>query len=606
MILLKFSSSTKAKTYEKKLTRLKFYKKQTSIKDLFLMNNYLFVFTINESVDNELGFCLLTYSNSGCELVPYNRQIFEITKIRYKEFYEKCIPLENFATSEVQLCSLYFELLNGSKYYSFIGENAEEYAKSLVSYQYSINDILFNEISNIDELKEWIGRASSKKKVRNLIINRNADFVNDNFLAELDTTFSNPFINYIITCDTNSTLPDCFKKIYVNYKKEIKVSPDKAVNTIRGIKDNNTHTIIIEGFLGKKLQTSIGMELRKKNNCKIQLILSGTTREITESAFENCNCLINVKLGNTIKVIKRRAFSGCKNLTNITLPKHLTIIHEEAFYLCFNLVSLELPSSIRSINRAAFAGCENIINFSIPAEANLKSIDEFVFHGCRALKTIELPDKIKILKKSSFADCQALNNIKLPKQLCRIETLAFNKCYRLKEIIIPDNTHHIERSVFVGCKNLKMISLSPVLTLDLFELQSCCSHTKIIQRTLDAQKSISLIRHLDIGTYIIPIKGNLNIKQQKLLGNSIRKLNENIKIYLFFDGITSLQANVFSDCNAIYGLEFTNSIKSLTPSALTNCKNIREMYIPSLNSCETDIERLINLIGHQVKITINL
>ena len=115
--------------------------------------------------------------HSGCELVPYNRQIFEITKIRYKEFYEKCIPLENFTTSEVQLCSLYFELLNGSKYYSFIGENAEEYAKSLVSYQYSINDILFNEISNIDDLKEWIGRASSKKKVRNLIINRNADFV---------------------------------------------------------------------------------------------------------------------------------------------------------------------------------------------------------------------------------------------------------------------------------------------------------------------------------------------------------------------------------------------------------------------------------------------
>ncbi len=525
MILLKFPSSTKAKNYEKKLTRLKFYKKQTSIKELFLMNNYLFVFTLNESVDNELGFCLLTYSNSGCELVPYNRQIFEITKIRYKEFYEKCIPLENFITSEVQLCSLYFELLNGSRYYSFIGENAEEYAKSLVSYQYSINDILinictiipssgFNEISNIEELKEWIGRASSKKKVRNLIINRNANFVNDNFLSELDTTFSNPFINYIIICDTNFNLPDYFKKIYVNYKKEIKVSADKAVNTIRAIKDNNTHTIRIDGFLGKQLQNSIGIELRQKHNCKIQLILSGNTREIVESAFENCNCLINVKLGNTITVIKRRAFAGCKNLTNITLPKHLTIIHEEAFYLCFNLVSLELPSSIRSINRAAFAGCENITNFTIPAEANLKSIDEFVFHGCRALKTIELPDKIKILKKSSFADCQALNNIKLPKQLCRIETFAFNKCYGLKEIIIPDNTHHIERSVFVGCKNLKMISLSPVLTLDLFELQSCCSHTKIIQRTLDAQKSISLIRHLDSKRKI-----NLRIQSSKVKVN---------------------------------------------------------------------------------------
>ncbi len=56
-------------------------------------------------------------------------------------------------------------------------------------------------------------------------------------------------------------------------------------------------------------------------------------------------------------------------------------------------------------------------------------------------------------------------------------------------------------------------------------------------------------------------------------------------------------------------LRFTGkaqSIISLTPSALTNCKYIREMYIPSLNSCDTDIEKLVNLIGHQVKITINL
>lgn len=209
MLLFKFDSCEQAGKYENQLSVLNNSQKFKFIQELFCIKNFLCVITDGSKAEKnyDLGLSKFAVSDS--------RIIFELTKIRYKEFYSKCIPLQNFSSSEKMICTITSKLKDGLNYYAFIGNAANEYVHSLAAHQYTINDILFTEPSCIDDINEWTKRAESKEKVRNIIINCNADFVTDSLLHDLPIKYLNPFINFIVTSNSDIDLLSCYKKVYV-------------------------------------------------------------------------------------------------------------------------------------------------------------------------------------------------------------------------------------------------------------------------------------------------------------------------------------------------------------------------------------------------------
>ena len=100
------------------------------------------------------------------------------------------------------------------------------------------------------------------------------------------------------------------------------------------------------------------------------------------------------------------------------------------------------------------------------------------------------------------------------------------------------------------------------------------------------------------GTIVDPVqgiyKGDILIRDGK-----IAKIADKIEQ-------TELKEECFMNCDAIVSIQFSDKLCSFQPSSLRNCKNLVEITIPSVTKCSVDIESLIEEIGHQIKIIINL
>lgn len=128
---------------------------------------------------------------------------------------------------------------------------------------------------------------------------------------------------------------------------------------------------------------------------------------------------------------------------------------------------------------------------------------------------------------------------------------------------------------------------------------------KIQEISLKVNEAIDLIGSLDAeNNYIIEITENINRELITKLGNVIRHSNARIKLILSEQ--TELEEECFMNCDAIVSIQFSDKLCSFQPSSLRNCKNLVEITIPSVTKCSVDIESLIEEIGHQIKIIINL
>ena len=115
------------------------------------------------------------------------------------------------------------------------------------------------------------------------------------------------------------------------------------------------------------------------------LSIPNSVTKIESYVFYSCNFLNSVDLGNSVTSIGQYAFARCfmdsitipesvttiekgafreNSLKEITLPNSVTNIGEEAFGYCYPLISVSIGNNVTNIGKKAFIYCYNMTSFT--------------------------------------------------------------------------------------------------------------------------------------------------------------------------------------------------------------------------------------------------
>ncbi|MBD9055729.1 MAG: leucine-rich repeat domain-containing protein [Eubacterium ventriosum] len=286
------------------------------------------------------------------------------------------------------------------------------------------------------------------------------------------------------------------------------------------------------------------------------------------SAFSYNKNITSVKIADGITSIVRDAFYGCDNLTNVVIPDSVTSIGTDAFWYC-SLKSLTIPSSVTSIGNEAFHDAfyttideayfgwgfrsyiqksKLINNSKLKPDGNefygailydyekdgMYINDDTVIKADMDILEAYIPYGIKSIGGGAFMFCKKLKSFVLPNSVTNIGSYAFEGCVNLSEIIIPNSVTSIGENAFYGCyiHRNKIINNSNLKTED--------------------NSSFFGARLCDY------IEGGLYIAD-----NSVVYANKNIRSAIIPDGITNVEAYVFTGCYSLTYLTIPSSVTNI-------------------------------------------
>lgn len=368
------------------------------------------------------------------------------------------------------------------------------------------------------------------------------------------------------------------------------------------------------------------------SNSKVHPIIKAIAEDIYRMLEINdgvlMKFLINVKdvdIPNGIKVIGKSCFFDKKGIISLKLPKTLTHIESKAFRNCINLERVEFTCNDVTISDDAFKNCTtlkyitledgstyelkglprrnnearpeliNIIhsqvlnNFFISGTTLIKYrgneervvvpegitiIGERAFAKNEVVGRIVLPDTIKEIHDEAFADCLLLQTINLQEGLEKICLSAFENCVKLISVTIPQSLTIIEKSVFNRCKNLNEI----IFGKDIKEIKDQafygCSSLKnvIFPEKLESIGDMVFYKCLALKEIILP-------KSLLELGNNVFTLS-GLKHAVVNCNLKKCGMDVFSQCNKLQKLSFSEEVKTIGDKFAFNCPSLKYVELP--------------------------
>lgn len=443
-------------------------------------------------------------------------------------------------------------------------------------------------------------------------------FYKDSDFLYLDAAYNNRWLTYpelrTIWDEYHAQHPEAlevWKNIFPGLSEPPERDPSGLDYEVNG--DGKTCTItdmgvcrevdlVIPEYVGGYQVTAIGEEAFMFENFA-SVVMPDSVVSIGKSAFERCHELRSVKLSSNLETIGSNAFSGCKSLEDIVIPESVTTMEVGAFYdcesikqivipdgvtkiatctfyRCNNLASVTIPDSVTSIGGSAFFGCDSLTEVVIPE--GLTYLGEGAFNGCKNLKKVNIPDGVTTIENATFVGCVSLESIRIPEGVTSIGWSAFERCASLKKIVIPDNVTILDRQAFADCTGLVDLYIGKgVGEIDFTTFQNCSNLTTLTvstENTVYHSESGCLIKTAEKRLVraalnaVVPGDGSvLHIGQRAFCG-----LTELRQITLP-EGIESIAANAFADCEELEYIYLPVSLKSLS-IAFDGCKALEVIH----------------------------
>ncbi len=264
-------------------------------------------------------------------------------------------------------------------------------------------------------------------------------------------------------------------------------------------------------------------------------------KRIGAAAFAGCGKLKKIIIPGSVVEIGHDAFLECESLESVVLKKGVVSIGDKAFEKCGSLKSVTIPEGVEEIHDSAFQACSSLTEATIPEE--VKFIGEYAFFGCD-IKEITIPKGTRI-NRAAFFYCQNLKKVSLPEGMESIPACAFEGCKSLTGITIPDSVKEIGYCAFLGCESLENISFPEGLT------------------TVDGDAFFNTAyfnseKNRDGGVLYI---GNILVRA---------KTDEVSGVYDIRNGVTSISAHAFEDCEDLTGVVIPDSVMSIGEDAFFN------------------------------------
>ena len=277
-------------------------------------------------------------------------------------------------------------------------------------------------------------------------------------------------------------------------------------------------------------------------------------KSIRPGAFWNCGGLSSVTIPNSVTSIEGSAFYGCTGLTSITIPNSVTSIGGSAFKGCTGLTSITIPNSVTEIGGFAFESCTGLTNIVIPD--SVTSIGEYTFFGCSSLSSVTIPSSVTSIKRYAFDGCSSLKSVTIPNSVTSIGVSAFSNCTGLTSVTIPNSVTSIGSNAFYNCSGLKSVTLE------------------------DGDKDLIFSNPEE--HYNNPLN-TLYIGRNTRVGtNSTKRFkNENIKVLIIGDSVTSIEDSTFAGCSRLNSVTIGNSVRKIGKLSFSGCSALSSVTIPN-------------------------
>ena len=234
--------------------------------------------------------------------------------------------------------------------------------------------------------------------------------------------------------------------------------------------------------------------------------------------------------------VERSPFIGSEYIVDVVIEEGVTNLSSCAFANCKNLATVALPKSLTSIGNCTFMGCSDIKDIKITA--NVATIGEGVFDGCEKLESITIPASLTLFGE-----------------------YAFDGCYGLKDVYYEGEQEQWNNISGKGY---------------LEELTGAVIHFAVEKGDCGAEG--------DNVTYIIYDDGKLvisgNGKMAAYSQTTAPFKSKNISRAVIDDGVKSIGAHTFYDCENITSVIIPETVTTIGDSAFGNCYILENVTIP--------------------------
>lgn len=305
------------------------------------------------------------------------------------------------------------------------------------------------------------------------------------------------------------------------------------------------------------------------NYAKVEKIIFGDIKNISEGMFRNCTKLTEVVIPDTVESIAPYAFYYCSNAEDITLPSNITSLPEYCFSYS-GVVNINLDNIV-SIGDYCFNRCNRLKSVTAP---NVKTIGRYAFQTCQALASVSFP-MVTSLPTHVFDTCPYLTDIDIP-NLAIIGDYAFANCTALKDFDLSNPTIiNIGNYAFRNTR-FESVTIYPDKTYGQYCFTSC-AHLKSVTIDRDAEL-VPWGAFSNCGS-LSSINFESGCKVNTISANAFRNCDGITRIVIP-PSVKLVSSWAFDDCSNLTQVVLSKNVAELGQSAFDNCSKLEYLVIP--------------------------
>ena len=380
--------------------------------------------------------------------------------------------------------------------------------------------------------------------------------------------------------------------------RELNVTADELVDTIKGLTDGEYYKIKVSGTLDRDTMSDIQDEMDVSNAAdypKIALDLGNTTG-LTYNSFYDCYGLTSIVFPEGMTSIP--SFYDCSNLTSITIPA--SVKNVGSISNCKKLTTFEVAENNESFSTSAdgkmiLYSKDKTVLVSYPSASgdvtipnSVTSIGNSAFRYCSSLTSVIIPDSVTSIGNSAFYYCESLTSVIIPDSVTSIGNYAFQNCKNLKSVIIPDSVTSIGSYAFQNCENLESVTIGAgVTSISSDSFRSCSSLTSIEVDSANPNYSSSsdgkMLLSKDKTTLVAypSATGDVRIPNSVIsIGSYAFYYCESLTNVTIPDSVTSIGNYAFYYCESLTNVTIPDSVTKIGSYAFSGCEALTSVTIP--------------------------
>ena len=339
----------------------------------------------------------------------------------------------------------------------------------------------------------------------------------------------------------------------------------------------------IDGIIIPNSVKSVDYKAFEGNNIT-SISIPNSVTSIASDAFSNCKKLTDVYIddlvwwcsnkfdSNPLNYVDNLYLNG-KLVTDVVIPKEVSVIRQGFGSCCIKSITIEdgvasiacrlsssnsvtsvyIPKSVVYINNGAFEGCAGTL-YTDSSYMDCNSVYDSYYGTTSNVGTyigskfteVIFGSNVTIIPPKAFIDCATIERVSFGKDVALIGASAFSGCSNLKSADLPKNIQVIESNAFLGCNITTDLNLDKYVTLGSGALKGFMGKVYI----------------------------GFDVPSSYFSGCGFAEV-------VLGDGVTSIGAYAFSDCEKMSQLTLSESVATIENSAFDGCRSLTSVTIPS-------------------------